>query len=82
MSEEEVNRFALALLMQYGYHVFTVQDVISDVKEEYWPAQCRKARMRSVANSLGKLLCTMPQVQKTGRVVRENKTEYRMVRAS
>lgn len=82
MSEEEIRRFALALLTQYGYHPFTVGDVISDVKEQDWPAQCRKARMRSVANSLGKLLCTMPQVQKTGRKVRENKSEYRMVRAS
>lgn len=82
MTEQEIERFALALLLQYGYHSFTVQDVISDVKEDDWPAQCRKARMRSVANSLGKLLCSMPGVQKTGRVVRENKTEYRMVRAS
>lgn len=82
MTEEEIQRFALALLLQYGYHTFTVQDVISDVKEEDWPTRCRKARMRSVANSLGKALCAMPQVQKTGRVVRENKTEYRMVRAA
>lgn len=82
MSEEEIERFALVLLLRYGSHAFTVGDVILDVDEEDWPAQCRKARMRSVANSLGKALSTMPQVQRTGRKIRENKTEYRMVRAS
>lgn len=82
MTEEEIERFKLALLMQFGYHAFTVQDVISDVDEEHWPTRCRKARMRAAANSLGQTLCRMDGVQKTGRIVRENKTEYRMVRAS